>query len=276
MKRIRELRLSQRRTGNLYDTLFTRRVSVYVTAALLPLGITPNAVSLLNILVGMTAWVLIGTATYPLVGVLLIHAYAVLDSVDGELARLTRRYSLQGLFLEDHSAYLMINGYWIAIGAYLSQAFVSVWPFLACVGLVAFGRQAMPASRRALVKSIETGRPIDGRGSKAAGDPTELAGLARFVSLDVLHPTNMWVVTTTVLAIELLWIGSHISLLAVASGYVALSAVKELAIFFRFVTTDSLDLWLSHLYMKASEGPRGETDPFALAGDAPRPDYTST
>lgn len=274
--KIGELRArAQRRGGSLYDRLFTRRVSILVTAALYPLGVAPNTVSLANTAVGLTGWFLVGSNTHPLIGVLLVHLWAVLDSVDGELARLTRRFSLKGLFLEDHSAYLMINGYWIAIGFYLWRTNGIVWLLLACVGLVAFGRQAMPASRRALIKSIETGRPVDDRGDDTAAEPRELAGLARFVFIDLLHPTTMWAATTTVLVIERLWIGSHIGLLIIASGYLALSAVKELAILFRLLTTDSLDRWLSHLYLKASEVPHGQTDPFALAGDAPQSGQTA-
>jgi phosphatidylglycerophosphate synthase len=261
---------AQRRGGSLYDRLFTRRVSIFVTAALYPFGVAPNAVSFANTLVGLTGWFLVGSNTYPLIGVLLVHLWAVLDSVDGELARLTRRFSLKGLFLEDHSAYLMINGYWLAMGFYLWRTNGTLWLLLACVALVAFGRQAMPASRRALIKSIETGRPLDKRGYDTAAEPRELAGGARFVFIDLLHPTTMWAVTTTVLVIERLWVGSHIGLLTIASGYLALSAVKELAILLRFLTTDSLDRWLSHLYLKASEVPQGEIDPFALAGDAPQ------
>jgi hypothetical protein len=161
--RIRDLRSrAQRKTSNLYDTLVTRRVSIYVTALLLPLGVAPNAVSLLNTVLGLGAWALIGFNVVPLAGVLLIHVYAVLDSVDGELARLTRRFSLKGLFLEDHSAYMMISGYWLAIGFYLWRTTGTLWLLPACVALIAFGRHAMPAARRALVKSIETGRPLSG------------------------------------------------------------------------------------------------------------------
>jgi hypothetical protein len=50
---------------------------------------------------------------------------------------------------------------------------------------------------------------------------------------------------------------------------------KELAILFRFVTTDSLDRWLSHLYAEAVQVPHGKVDPFALAGDAPRPGHAA-
>jgi hypothetical protein len=274
--RIRELRSrAQRKTGNLYDSLFTRRVSIYVTSLLYPLGVTPNAVSLINTALGLAAWALIGLDVLPLAGVLLIHVYAVLDSVDGELARLTRRFSLKGLFLEDHSAYLMISGYWLAIGLYLWRTTGTLWFLMASVALVTFARHAMPAARRALIKSIETGRPLDGEGSDLPAAPAELAGLARFVFIDVLHPTNVWVVTTSVLAIERLWVGSHIGLLAVASAYLALSVAKELAILFRFLTTDSLDRWLSHLYSRASGIPQGEVDAFSLAGDSPRADHAA-
>ena len=95
---IRELRASQRRTPSLYDTWFTRRVSVYVTALALLLGLTPNMVSTANLLVGMAAWVLIALDIHALGGVVLIHVYAILDSVDGEVARHTRCFSLRGCF----------------------------------------------------------------------------------------------------------------------------------------------------------------------------------
>lgn len=272
---IRDLRhRAQRKTSNLYDSLFTRRVSIYVTALLLPLGVAPNAVSLLNTILGLTGWAFIGFGVAPFLGILLIHFYAVLDSVDGELARLTGRFSLKGLFLEDHSAYLMISGYWLAIGLYLWRTTANSWFLPAAVALVVFGRQAMPAARRGLIKSIETQRPLSAEEGVATA-PKELSGLAGFIFVNLLHPTNIWVVTTTVLAIERLWIGSHNGLLAIASGYLALSVLRELAILFRLVTTDSLDRWLSHLYLKASQVPHGPTDPFALAGDAPRPDRTS-
>ena len=120
---VRRLRATAQRTGGtLYDRLFTLRVSVYVTAVLLPLGVTPNMVSLLNLVIGISPWILIGLDTCVLVGVLLIHVYAVLDSVDGELARAKGQSSLKGLFLEDYSAYAMINGYWLAMGGNLSKA----------------------------------------------------------------------------------------------------------------------------------------------------------
>ena len=90
MGRIAELRKTvQRKTDNIYDTLFTRRVSVYLTAALASTGITANQVSVIGAVVGLgaCAFIAFGSPALQLGGVALLHLYAVLDSVDGELAR---------------------------------------------------------------------------------------------------------------------------------------------------------------------------------------------
>ncbi|HKU44300.1 MAG TPA: CDP-alcohol phosphatidyltransferase family protein, partial [Polyangiales bacterium] len=92
--------LIQRRTANVYDTWFTRRVSIYLTVLLAPLGVTPNQVSTCGALVGAGCCALLafGDAAWLLFGVACLHLYAVLDSVDGELARWTKQFSLTGLF----------------------------------------------------------------------------------------------------------------------------------------------------------------------------------
>ena len=272
MPSIRELRSAQRNTGNLYDTVFTRRISVYVTSVFLRLGIRPNAVSLSNMAIGLSAWVLIAMGTHVLVGVVLIHVYAVLDSVDGELARVTRRFSLQGLYLEDHSAYLMISGYWLAMGVYLANGIGSPWPLWCCVALVAFGRSGMPAARRGLLKSIKTHRPLaDGELNLASTRrPTELSGLLRFVFVDVLHPANVWALSTTVLVLEHYFSDDHWFLIALTGTYFLLSIVRETSVFARFAFTGALDGELAALYDAAAHHPATEIDPFILAGDSPR------
>lgn len=271
--KIGELRArAQRRGGSFYDRMFTRRISIFVTAALYPLGVAPNSVSFANTLVGLAGWLLVGSNTYPLIGVLLVHLWAVLDSVDGELARLTRRFSLKGLFLEDHGAYVMINAYWLAMGWYLAQAIGRWWPLWLCAGFVVFGRLAMPAARRALMKSVETGRPHQPGAQKISGIDWQHAptGLVRFVFVDALHPTNMWAVTTIVLVFERWWLGSHYGLLVITMSYLLLCAARELGILWRFLSGDTLDEWLENLYLCAAVVPQREVDPLVLAGDGPR------
>jgi phosphatidylglycerophosphate synthase len=182
-------------------------VSIYVTWVAHRLGATPNAVSVLNLFVGLAACAALGLGTggWLVLGAGLVHLFAVLDSVDGELARLTRRFTLEGLFLEDLSAYLMLIGFWLAIGAYLFRTTGALWPAAIAIGLVALLRNTMPAARRALLKSVLGGR---------AATPEALAALARdaapgrlgrirgFVEDHVLHGTNVWVALSTLAVIE--------------------------------------------------------------------------
>jgi phosphatidylglycerophosphate synthase len=206
MGRVAEVRArAQRKTGNLYDTWFTRRVSAWVTAALIPTGITPNAVSWLNLLVGaaVCAGIATGRAPWALAGALGIHLYAVLDSVDGELARWHGRSSLRGMFLENWSAYLMINGFQLAVGSYLWRTEHGTWPLAIAVAVAAFGRQAMPAARRTVLEARRSG--------SAVVDPVpiqpEAAGrwqrkLRRVFEESLLYQTNVWVVLSTLVLVE--------------------------------------------------------------------------
>ena len=255
--RIRDLRSRAQRTGGtMYDRLFTRRLSVFVTAALLPLGVSPNAVSLFNIIIGVAAWTLIALNVYPLVGVLLIHIYAVLDSVDGELARASGKSSLKGLFLEDYSAYLMINGYWVAMGAYLAGFYHEYGLLAGGFAVAAFGRLAMPAVRRALLKTLEkTGPPVEESAYPATNRfVAPPRGLARFLFVDVLHPSSVWALSTTVLAVEYVVGGGHIGLSIAVAVYLALSVAREVAVIFRALTTDSLNRQLLEIVDQARFG----------------------
>src|SRR5690606_11254956 len=94
-----------------------------------------------------------------LVGVAMLHLYAILDSVDGELARLSARYSLAGLFIEDLSAYVMINAFNLAVAWRLYTDAHLAWPLVCAVLVTAFARNVMPVARRAILKSVLTRRP---------------------------------------------------------------------------------------------------------------------
>ncbi len=266
-------RRCQRKTSNLYDTYFVRRVSIYLTVPLWRVGVTPNAVSFANLLVGLAGCFLIGTATGPglLVGVLCMHLYSILDSVDGELARLTRKFSLQGLFLEDFSAYMLINGFWLALGAHLWRVSGSIaYPALA-IAICAFGRNVMPAARRCLIKSVTTRRPLDatpsGRRASAAG-PSFVGRLRSFVEESVLHATNVWLACTTALLLEA-YAGVRPGLLLgpLFFGYAALTVAREAAGFAVMALGRGLNRKLDEIYENARNIPTGEANAFALSGD---------
>jgi phosphatidylglycerophosphate synthase len=278
MSSIRELRAQvQRRTSNVYDTLFTRRVSIYVTFVLDRMGVGANAVSAFNLVVGLAACGLIGFAGGPglIAGVALVHVYAVLDSVDGELARLRKTFSLKGLFLEDLSAYAMINGFQLAIGCYLWRTQGVVWPAAVAIAMAAFGRNAMPVARRAILKSILTGRPVSRTVVEryqgpvpATTAPSRLGRMRALVQEHVLHYTYIWIVTSSLVIVEEAC-DLHRARMALAAfvffstGLVA----KELAVLARYLLTDALEVESLRIYQQARELPAEQADGMRMVGD---------
>lgn len=259
-------RRAQRSTSNLYDTLFTRRVSIYLTALLYPLAVSANIVSAVNILVAFTACLLIGFGSGGclIAGVLLMHLFAVLDSVDGELARLRQTFSLQGLFLEDLAAFTMINGMFLAVGGYVSRTLHVAWPIALAVIVVAFGRNAMQVARRALLKSIATRRPISPDLAKEPGGGK--SGLVLFVEKSLLNYTNVWVVLTSAILVEV--IGGYGGIVVVPfAAYAILVLFKELAVVATYTATRRLDRELVGIYRNASSVPTDPVDGKDLAGD---------
>ncbi len=267
---ITELRArAQRRTSNVYDTLFTRRVSIYITALLAPLGVSANAVSGVNVLVGTAACALIALAEPPwlYVGIALVHLFAVLDSVDGELARLRERYTLQGLYLEDLAAYTMINGMFLAVGCYVHRTQDVMWPLVLAVLIAAFGRNAMQVARRALLKSIMTRRPIRAEVAAIAGASSP-SRLREFVEKQLLHYTNVWLVLTTLILVEQLGGFQERRLVLLAlTGYLVLVALKELAVIATHVRTAALDRELHQIYERTRTVPTTPVSGADLAGD---------
>jgi phosphatidylglycerophosphate synthase len=240
----------QRKTGNLYDTYFTRRISIYVTMAAFALGISANAISALNWFVAIIACLLIGTktGTWLYIGIACVHLHAVLDSVDGELARLRQRFTIQGLFLEDLCAFTMINGMFLAIGAYVARTQWALWPVVLAVAVVAFGRNAMQVGRRAIIASIASKRKPPMR---SAAGPQTLLGLRAFFENTVLHFTNMWVVCTTLIVVEQF---THPRLVMYVYLFFASAVLlKELAVIATYTITDELERQVADLREQARD-----------------------
>ncbi len=85
------------------DRYFNRYLSRPITVALARTPITPNQVTLLSGLVGIAAGYSIAHGGYwdAVVGALVLQVSVVLDDVDGELARLTERFSAWGELLDN-------------------------------------------------------------------------------------------------------------------------------------------------------------------------------
>jgi phosphatidylglycerophosphate synthase len=82
--------------------LYVRKVSIHLTRALLNTPVTPNAMTVLMIVVGLGAAALLAIGgVLPAAGaVVLIQLQILLDCSDGELARWRRQFSPAGVYLD--------------------------------------------------------------------------------------------------------------------------------------------------------------------------------
>lgn len=99
----RALRESGNRVDDgFYSTFVLRRLSKPLTEVALRLGLSPNQVSLLSFGIGLVAAVLfaLGETGPTVAAALLLQLSIVVDCVDGEVARRTRRFSDLGAWLD--------------------------------------------------------------------------------------------------------------------------------------------------------------------------------
>lgn len=126
MESIRELRA---RCQSVHEADWTfkpvRWFSIYLTWLLIPTGVSANTVSAVNVLVGLAAaacfasW---GVATYAAACALML-LNALLDGVDGEIARYRRVSSLTGLYLDRLNSVTFYPAVLIALGYSLGQRY---------------------------------------------------------------------------------------------------------------------------------------------------------
>lgn len=111
------------------DRYVIRAISLRITSLLCRLGATPNQVTWGNIVVGLVAAAVVLRGTYPAfaIGGALMFLQVVLDSSDGELARIRHLHSRFGMWLDNVSDDLIdnlflaalaigIGGIWLPIG----------------------------------------------------------------------------------------------------------------------------------------------------------------
>jgi phosphatidylglycerophosphate synthase len=197
-----------------------------------------------------------------LLGVGLLHLYAVLDSVDGELARLTQRFSLMGLFMEDLSAYVMINAVNLAVGWRLyAEAHLS-WPLVLAVVYSSFGRNVMPVARRALLKSLQTRRPPLDLPLEPERAPSPLRN---FIQENVVHATNQWMLVSALLALAGYHIVSPLLVATVFAAIITVLVIKEFAGLLMFMNPNRLEYELSKIYRAARLPTESATDGLTLA-----------
>ncbi|MCA9580693.1 MAG: CDP-alcohol phosphatidyltransferase family protein [Myxococcales bacterium] len=110
-----------------------RRVSLAVTRLVLPLGVTPNMMTVVVFLAGLAAGLFASSPRYvdQVLGAFLYQLHSILDGCDGELARLTRRGGRHGALLDsivDDASNLL---FWIGLSLGVSRALHAEWPVVA-------------------------------------------------------------------------------------------------------------------------------------------------
>ena len=108
------------------DRFFNRKVSRWFTRIFLAAGLSPNVITIIASLVGLSAATCFGVGTYSagIMAALLFQLAAIIDCCDGEVARLTFTESPFGAWLDiamDNVVHMAIFA-GIAAGSYLSMA----------------------------------------------------------------------------------------------------------------------------------------------------------
>lgn len=112
---------------------YMRDLSPYFTWVFVRLGVTPNQVTVLMVVCGVLAGVVLafGGLWSAIVAALLIQLYLLLDCSDGEVARYTGKTSVAGVYLDRIGHYLSelalliglgmrAEGHWTVAGGYLT------------------------------------------------------------------------------------------------------------------------------------------------------------
>ncbi|MDP2690773.1 MAG: NTP transferase domain-containing protein [Deltaproteobacteria bacterium] len=140
----RKLYASLRKPGDgVLAKLINRRVSVFLTKRLWPLGVTPNMVTAFTSLFGIAAGIFFaqGGAAWGLAGATAFQFQSIIDGVDGELARLLQKESRSGFWFDviaDNITHGMVFG-GIAIGR-IAEGRPGPWALLgviSCLGVAA-------------------------------------------------------------------------------------------------------------------------------------------
>lgn len=134
------------------DRYVIRPISLRMTGALARLGVTPNQVTLANIVVGMVACAAAGGAHWLIAGPLML-LQVVLDSCDGELARIRFMHSKLGMWLDNGSDDVIDNLFVAMVGVGMGGG----WAIL---GIAAGSARALVALM-IYVELWKAGRPGD-------------------------------------------------------------------------------------------------------------------
>jgi phosphatidylglycerophosphate synthase len=96
------LKMANRANDGFFSVFFLRRVSKLLAWAAVKIGATPNQVTIASFAIGLYAALLFaqGDTWSLIIGAILLQVSIIVDCVDGELARYTRKFSELGAWLD--------------------------------------------------------------------------------------------------------------------------------------------------------------------------------
>ncbi len=159
--------------------LYARSLSPYLTWVSLRIGLSPNQLTYLMILSGLGAGVAFAWGTglvSAIVGALLVQLYLILDCTDGEVARITGRTSITGVYLDRLGHYFSEVAVVIGLGLRAEKQFPGLlgqggWIMLGLLG--ALGVALIKAETdNVVVARAKSGLPADPPGGDRALRPT--------------------------------------------------------------------------------------------------------
>jgi len=159
--------------------LYARSLSPFLTWVSLRIGFTPNQLTYLMILSGIGAGVAFGWGTglvSAVVGALLVQLYLVLDCSDGEVARITGRTSITGVYLDRLGHYFSEIAVVIGLGFRAEKQFDLPWGGGGWIMLGLLGALGVALIKaetdNVVVARAKSGLPADPPGGDRALRPT--------------------------------------------------------------------------------------------------------
>lgn len=117
-------------TEEWFDKVFTRPVGYVLTLLCAKLNIHPNVITIISIILGIAAAVCFyfPTIGWTLLGILMLVSANILDSVDGQLARMTGKKSLLGRVLDGFAGDAWFFCIYVSISLRLYNEPMPLWP----------------------------------------------------------------------------------------------------------------------------------------------------
>jgi len=142
----------------LADVYFFRPLGAVLAHASRPVGISPNALTVLGGIVGAIGGALLYDESFGLLAFVLLILHGVIDSADGQLARLTNRTSKLGRILDGVGGYATHAAAYLAIAAghVARGGHRSIWVWAVAAGICTALQAQMYDYHRTLYATVVT------------------------------------------------------------------------------------------------------------------------